>query len=257
MLEKQSNRLIEFEETIESYRKQLFSHPVYQKIQELSAVRQFMTHHVFAVWDFMSLLKSLQQKLTCVQLPWMPARDPVLARFINEIVLIEESDEIICGEYLSHFELYLLAMAEVNADTTPINAFLAKVRDTDDVKSLIDSLAQEEGVFAFMATTFELAKRTPHEVAAAFLFGREDIIPQMFTQILKKLDLFDSTACRHFRHYLARHIQVDGEDHGPLSRRMLITLCAESSLNWKQASQSAILAIKARIALWDHISLNI
>ncbi len=256
MLVKPSNRLMEFEATIAVYRMKLLSHPIYEKIQDLSAVRGFMAQHVFAVWDFMSLLKSLQQKLTCVQLPWMPARDSALARFINEIVLAEESDEI-KGEYLSHFELYLRAMMEVNADTTPINAFLERVKQTNDVMSLIDSLAAEGGVFSFMAATFELAKRTPHEVAAAFLFGREDIIPQMFTEILQKLDLFDSVACRYFRHYLIRHIQVDGEDHGPLARRMLVTLCADSLRNWQQASQAAISAIKARLALWDHISLNI
>jgi len=68
-----------------------------------------MEHHIYAVWDFMSLLKALQAAVAPAQSPWMPSSRPELRRFINEIVLGEECDEYnVAGmrRFISHFELY-------------------------------------------------------------------------------------------------------------------------------------------------------
>ena len=104
-------------------RKRLASHPIYAAIQSEQQLRLFMESHVFAVWDFMSLLKALQRSLTCVDVPWVPSRHAASRRFINEIVLGEESDEY-QHRPLSHFEIYLEAMQALDADTAPINALL-------------------------------------------------------------------------------------------------------------------------------------
>ena len=53
-------------------RNQLVNHPVYANIKDLDGLKCFMESHVYAVWDFMSLLKALQINLTCVSLPWVP-----------------------------------------------------------------------------------------------------------------------------------------------------------------------------------------
>jgi hypothetical protein len=114
----------------------LLGHPVYRVINSLAALRLFMEHHVFAVWDFMSLLKALQARLCCVGVPWLPATDSQATRFINEIVLAEESDEDSQGGYLSHFGLYLRAMTRCGADTKTIDSFLGEIRKGSSVLPL-------------------------------------------------------------------------------------------------------------------------
>ena len=84
----------------------MVEHPVFTAIRDIQSLQIFMEAHVVAVWDFMSLVKRLQRDLTCVDVPWLPAADPLAARFVNEIVLAEESDEDGQGGFLSHFGLY-------------------------------------------------------------------------------------------------------------------------------------------------------
>jgi hypothetical protein len=109
-------------------RLRLVEHPLYSSLQGPAEVRIFQQHHVYCVWDFMTLLKALQRRLTCVDLPWLPTPDPAARRLVNEIVLGEESDEDGAGGHCSHFELYLGAMRDAGADTEPIETFLAALR---------------------------------------------------------------------------------------------------------------------------------
>ena len=249
-------RLSAFEARIGEQRARLLQHPLYERLGDPEAVKRFMALHVFAVWDFMSLLKALQRNLTCVEVPWLPPRDPQLARFINEIVLAEESDDIGAGEYLSHFELYLRAMGEVGADPKPILGFLERVRNAADVDGLLSALSHQHGVFDFVRVTLQIAKGPPHVVAASFLFGREDLIPEMFARVLAVLPAAPG-AYRFFRQYLERHIQVDGDHHGPLARNLLVTLCEDSAEKWQQAEAAAVASIEARLQLWDCIACEL
>jgi hypothetical protein len=119
--------LSELKRAIQPERERVLGHRVYRTLNSLDDVVQFMQHHVFAVWDFMSLLKSLQRSLTCVELPWVPEGPTSSRRLINEIVLVEESDELGDG-YISHFELYLQGMDRAGADTGPIASFINQLR---------------------------------------------------------------------------------------------------------------------------------
>ena len=130
-------------------KKELKNHILYSSMKSLDDIQLFMENHVYAVWDFMSLLKSLQSKLTCTSVPWLPNKNATVARFINEIVHGEESDLNEIGEPMSHFEMYLAAMEQVNANKAEINLFIRSVKSIDDVSKCLDSLKINEGVKEF------------------------------------------------------------------------------------------------------------
>ena len=171
------------EVAVEPAREQVVSHPLYRSLDTLPAVVSFMEHHVFAVWDFMSLLKTLQSRLTCVQVPWVPTGPPGSRHLINDIVTVEESDEL-GDDFISHFELYLDGMIQAGADTTAIETFIGQLRDGNPVLRSLKEAGVPEPAVSFVNTTWDFIEHAPvHCQAAAFAFGREDLIPDMFDQV--------------------------------------------------------------------------
>jgi Protein of unknown function (DUF3050) len=235
------------EARIAPLRERLTRHPLYAAIKTREHLQLFMESHVFAVWDFMSLLKALQKELTCVSVPWTPTRWPESRRFINEIVLGEESDQFE-GRAVSHFEVYLEAMEECGADTAPIRTLVQRAPH-----GLLLEVAPESAQ-EFVGATFALIDRASvPAMAAAFTFGREDVIPDIFRELVRDLNRQQPGSFGKFIWYLERHIEVDGEDHGPLSLRMVADLCGDDAGLWEEAAVAAETAIEARLALWDGI----
>jgi len=225
-------------------------HPIYRGLRTERDLVTFMEYHVFAVWDFMSLLKSLQRRLTCVDVPWVPSGPATARRLINDIVLVEESDALGDG-FTSHFELYRAGMAEAGADTGPIDRLLALLGVGTDVVDALRVAGAPEPSVEFVATTFDLIENSPvHYQAAAFAFGREDLIPEMFDQVLA---IRDDDRLRTFRDYLARHIEVDGEEHTPMAMQMVADLCGDDDRAWRESAQAATRVLEARAKLWDGI----
>ncbi len=230
---------------------ELSSHPIFSEIHSLSVLQRFMESHVFAVWDFMSLTKRMQQELTCVQLPWLPPSDPRAARLINEIVLGEESDDRPIQGHCSHFELYLDAMREVGASTFTVERFVALQRQGVSYDVALRSVEVDPAVAQFVRQTLHTALHAPaHSVAAAFLHGRESVIPQMFQRILDDWDIGMDQAPT-FRYYLQRHIDVDSEDHGPAAQQLLARLVDGDPQREEDVYASGLAAVESRIALWD------
>jgi hypothetical protein len=219
-------------------------------IESITELRYFMESHVYAVWDFMSLLKYLQNAVAPAIVPWQPPRYPVAARLINEIVCDEESDILASSdssrdEPLSHFGLYLLAMDEVGADTGPVRQFMSLVRD----RGVNQAIAEGEIPLAakrFMQFTFSvLAWDEPHLVAAAFCVGREEWLPRHFESLLRKTRVKEEDA-PGFYAYLRRHVDLDGNEHGPAVKRLLAILCGDDPVKTAGAKKIARDAVKAR-----------
>jgi hypothetical protein len=252
-IEEEEFQLARLRERIAPLRREVNSHPLYGDICSLQDLRIFMESHVFAVWDFMSLLKFLQQSLTCVSVPWIPSSFPMCRRLVNDIVLGEESDTV-AGGYLSHFELYHRAMMEAKADVAPIETFLIEVFSGSSVSDSLLSAGVPEEARRFVETTFSFIEQgKPHVVASAFTFGREDVIPDMFRSMVAGLSRQFPEHVATFHYYLQRHIEVDGESHGPMSLRMISELCGDDQTRWEECAQAAELALNSRIALWSGI----
>ncbi|MDB6025059.1 MAG: heme oxygenase [Verrucomicrobiales bacterium] len=243
-------------ERIESLKEQLMTHPIYDAIETLQDLRCFMEHHIYAVWDFMSLLKALQAAVAPAQTPWMPSPRPELRRFINEIVLGEECDEYnVDGtrRFISHFELYLLSMEEVQADTRPIRQFIAHV-NANGIDAALRLPIVPQPAIEFVRATFQFVEeKKDHCTASAFAFGREDLIPVMFGALLERMKI-SAVMAPNFHYYLKRHTQLDGEIHGPLSLQLVTTLCGKDAGREQEATNAAEKALEARITFWDGVA---
>ncbi len=231
----------------------LLDHPIYREMDSLPALRLFMEHHVFAVWDFMSLLKALQRRLCCVEVPWVPANNLLATRFLNEIVLAEESDEDGQGQFISHFGLYLRAMLGCGANTTAIDHFLAELRQSESVWSALASIEMADCIRQFVRQTFKTieADNLP-AIASAFTFGREDLLPEVFQRIVDRLHV-EAGGLTDFRFYLHRHIGLDKEEHGPMAGKLIVSLCGSNEESWQAVETAAVSALQARHDLWDAV----
>ncbi|WP_455823983.1 DUF3050 domain-containing protein [Pseudomonas graminis] len=242
---------------LEQTKLQLCSHPLFAEITSLRKLQLFMESHVFAVWDFMTLTKRLQQDLTGTQLPWLPPANPQAARLINEIVLDEESDTHPRQGHCSHFELYLEAMREVGASTGAIDRFIALLREGREVHTALEEVGPPRGVARFVSATLQIALNAPtHCVAAAFVHGREHVIPMMFERILQADEVISRqapTLCG----YLKRHIELDTHDHGPQAQQLLERLAGADPTFAQQANDAALAAVESRIAFWGEVRASL
>jgi hypothetical protein len=255
---KQSARIAQLKNEIAPLRGQLIAHQLYHNINTIDDLHTFMQHHIFAVWDFMSLLKALQQNLTCTTLPWMPVGSANTRYLINEIVTGEESDVDHTGERTSHFELYLKAMEQAGCDASAILSLFEQLSIYPNVTDALTNADIPTAAREFVTHTFDvIATDKSHLTAAVFTFGREDLIPGMFIEMVKKLNGQLPGKVDILLYYLERHIEVDGDHHSQLAYQMTAELCGEDDIKWTEATKAVKAALQARLALWNGILAGI
>ena len=247
-----------FEEELAPYRKKLKEHELYSSIKSIENIQTFTEYHVFAVWDFMSLLKKLQLQLTCVSIPWKPKGFKKASRLINEIVWGEESDLDHNGNSMSHYEMYLNSMALIKSDSSKIKSLI----NNWDINLTAEKNIENENlpffIKNFLKFTFKIISLDkPHITSAVFTFGREDLIPDMFINIVKTLNENNETKIGDLLYYLERHIEMDGDEHGPMALQMISELCKDDDEKWKEATAMSKKALEMRIKLWDYIESNL
>lgn len=253
------NAIDTIQEQIKSYKQHLLHHSLYEKVTTLEELHVFLENHVYAVWDFMSLLKALQAKLTCTTTPWLPVGNPAVRYLINEIVVAEETDLALDGSRQSHYEMYVDAMKACGASIQEVALFLEHVQATKNIFVSIKQSNLHPNVKAFLDFTFRVIEEgKAHKIAAAFTFGREDLIPNMFTEILRNFQQnFPEIDLSKLIYYFERHIELDADEHGPMAMQMIAELCGDSEQKWKEVELVSIEALEKRIGLWNAIEEQI
>ena len=236
----------------------LNSHPLLSQSDIFTEdhLKIFMEHHVFAVWDFMCILKKLQGIICPSSTPCYPNNFSKngIARLINEIVMCEESDEISDGIFMSHFELYLSSMKNINAKTDQIEAIVDDV-SKNKLKGF-DKYDLEPECFNFLNKNNRLLNTNElHIISALFTYGRETTLPGMFQKLLLRIG--ESSKYDSLKLYLKRHIDVDSNRHGPLSLILFNKSCENNDLKYNQALDAAIKSIEIRYDLWTGIHKKI
>lgn len=243
---------------IEPLRQQIVNHPVYGVIESVEDLRLFMQYHIFAVWDFMSLLKALQNNLTCTSVPWFPTGNAATRHLINEIVVGEESDVDEHGQRKSHFELYLEAMEQCGASTASINQFIGSLKADGDFEKAYATSDTPMAARQFVDFTFSVIhSQKAYLQAGIFTFGREDLIPSMFLAIIKDMALDFPEQISIFKYYLERHIEVDGDHHSHLALEMTALLCGDDEQKWTEVGAAISESLQQRIQLWNEVHKEI
>ena len=243
------------ENKIKPIRDKLLNLRLYSRISKIEDLQTFTENHIYAVWDFMSLLKALQINLTCTKTPWGPNKNSQTAYLINEIVLAEETDVNQEGDRKSHYELYLDAMEDIGASTKKSTDLISKMINSDDIFKTIDNLEIHPNIKEFLKFTFSVIEEgKPHKIAAIFTFGRENLIPNMFNEILHEFQKnITEIDISKLIYYFERHIELDEDEHGPMALEMVTELAKNDKIKWQEIEDISITALNKRILFWDAI----
>ena len=229
----------------------LYDHPLYNSIKTPNHIRQYMYNQVWCVWDFMTLVKSIQLKLIPPSILWQPPKYPTLAAYIYEVLLTEETDKSIRqNENASHFQTYLEAMQQSKVDTKAIDKFIELLRSGASFDKAITKCDIHKEAREFVENTYAFANSELHISTAVFCLSREGIIPGIFNSLLSNLNLDKDFQILNW--YLNRHIYLDSESHGPLSIKLFKTV-VDTKKKEKEALEAALSALKARNKFMTHI----
>ena len=245
-------------DSVKPIREKLAANKIYQAIKEIDDLQIFMEHYVFAVWDFMSLLKAMQIEHTCVSIPWNPSGNAVVRRYINDLVLGLESAQLPNGSVGSHFELYVKAMEQWGANTAPINEFIRRTTIGESVEKALSDSDVPPASQRFVANTWHtIINAEPHQIAASFLFGRESIIPDSFINMIEQINEGNNKEDDILVGYLKLNNQEEQDIRKPVADLLLTELCGNDEKKWEEAKAAVVNALEHRIEFWNSIHKHI
>ncbi|HVV67816.1 MAG TPA: DUF3050 domain-containing protein [Gammaproteobacteria bacterium] len=229
-------------------------HKLLTAIDSIEKLRGFTEIHVYAVWDFMALLKALQRKLTSIQPLWTPPINHMGCHLVNALLSEEESDHLPDGRYLSHFELYLEAMQQGGANTKPITGFISDIKASKPLSNLLGRADLPPPARGFITDTFAIIAQESHVIAASLAFAREYITSNLFSIILQTIEPA-GTRCslEALKSYLQRHIELDSDKHSQQSQLLVTSLCGADETKWQEALDAALFSLNSRLQLLDGI----
>jgi hypothetical protein len=243
--------LMYLEKDIEPLLESISNHKVFIEIFSVENLKIFAEHHVYAVWDFMCLVKSLQRKLVCTEIAWYPPINHVGCHVINEIVAEEESDITWDGRYLSHFEMYLESMQECGAKIDTILALIDSIKRKEPLEKALSEHPIPKISKDFICDTFKIIKMEVHQIAASFTFAREGITDRMFLPILQNMK--DKASVGKFMYYFQRHIDLDVGKHSQEAKLLIVNLCGNDERKWHEAKEASKHSLRSRINFLDGV----
>jgi Protein of unknown function (DUF3050) len=211
-----------------------------------------MEQHVFAVWDFMCLLKELYRSVVSIFPPWFPPKDALSAHLICSILAEEEGDLTEDGKsYLSHYEIYITAMEKIGANTDPIKKLLTLLKGRHNIQDALSHIPIRSTTKDFVLTTFSFFELQAHQLASAFVYGREGITAAIFMPLLEQLEerssSFNQDQLSTLIYYFKRHIELDDGEHYPKGIKMLSNLIGDDRNKLDEVEEVAVRAITSRI----------
>ncbi len=232
-------------------------HPVFAAINSIPRLCRFAQIHVYAVWDFMCLLKALQRQLSSPALLWTPPSNHLGCHLVNTLLAEEESDVFQEKQYLSHFELYLRAMQECGADIGSISTFITHIRQQQSLHTAFSYSGVPLPAQHFVTDTFAIIAKNSHHMAASLAFAREHITSGMFSNLLHHLNPADRPSLNSFIQYFQRHIELDGGKHSHQSQLLVADLCGDDENKWREVTETAVFSLQSRLRLLNEVHTNL
>jgi radical SAM protein with 4Fe4S-binding SPASM domain len=227
---------------LQQAREAVVSHGVYAAASSPAVLRAFMESHVFAVWDFLALLRRLRGEIS----------QPASSGYLEEVLRAEESDLWEDGRSASHLDRYLEAMEEVGADTALFRAFQSRLAAGDAPDVALEAVGAPWPVRHFVSDTLSWASNGDlAEVAAVYLYSREDVLPEIYQRLLTVCE--GQGEASRLVEYLERHLARYGEDTASQAKHIMDQITGQDPKVWDRAALAAERALLARKALWDGI----
>ena len=202
------DHLSELQKQIKPLRDQLMDHPLYISIREKEDLRIFMEGHVYAVWDFASLINGLCTRLTHLGDHSELDNESLLA-LLSAITNQGPETE---GKPFGLFSDYRNAMQLAGASTFEIDDLVNRVRQgTPPERAILDSKLPGY-VVQFLDHTFSILRENNLVVmAATFAFGRGGLIPELFSRMVDKRVQEGDESLTGLQAYLNGYIEVGSE----------------------------------------------